>query len=135
MRLTLARMAQPVKMFSTVLLIPKLWQSLLAIESFDDLSLFLQKQAPREALELDGTTRPDWPRPIVNDRRKVSFIQDEHTVALELLSGNDHYFVRASVVLPSGEMYAHTEISYNIAAEEILEVQGLGKFVWRQELV
>ena len=128
-------MAQPEKKFSTVLMVPKLWQSLLAIESFDDLSLFLHKEAPGEALELDGTTRPDWPRPIMNDRRKVFFTEDEHTVVLELLSGDDHYFVRGSVVLPTGETYAHSEIGHEVAAEEILEVRGLEKFSWRQELV
>jgi hypothetical protein len=128
-------MAQTEKRFKTVLSVPKVWQSLLEIQSFDDLSLFLQQKAPPEAVGLDGFTLADWPRPIVNDHRKVSFTEDEHMVALELLSGNDHYFALASVVLPTGEKYAHSGISHDIASVEVLEIPGVAKFAWHQRLI
>jgi hypothetical protein len=123
------------KQFTTRLDVPKVWQSLLEIESFDDLTAFFEHTPPTEAREVGGLTRPDWPRPIRNDRREVSFQEDGYTVTLELLSGNQHYFTRATVTLPSGERYAHREVNYRIYPEEILEIRGLAKFTWRQQLV
>ena len=128
-------MAKMDKRFQSVLTVPKVWQSLLEIESFDDLSLFLQKEAPPEAVGLDGLTVPEWPRPIVNDLREVSFDEDEHAVALQLISGTGNYFAVASVTLPSGDQYAHSDPRHEIVEEERLEIRGVGKFVWRQRLV
>ena len=127
-------MAKIEKRFQSVLTVPKVWQSLLEIESFDDLSLFLQKKAPPEAMDLGGLTVPEWPRPIVNDRRPVSFNEAEHTVALQLISGTGNYFALASVTLPSGDQYAHTDVRHEIVDEERLEIRGVGSFVWRQRL-
>jgi hypothetical protein len=123
------------KQFTTRLEVPKVWQSLLEIESFDDLTAFFEHTPPPEARETGGLTQPDWPRPIRNDRREISFQEDGYTVTLALLSGDEHYFTRASVTLPSGERYAHREVNYRIYPVEILEIQGGAKFTWRQELV
>jgi len=123
------------KRFNTLLIIPKVWKSLLEIESFDDLTAFFELSPPSEALEAGGMTRADWPRPIRNDRREVSFQEDGYTVAVELMSGNENYFMLASVTLPNGERYAHSEVNYVIYPEEILEIRGGPTFTWQQQLL
>lgn len=122
------------KRFQTVLEVPDVWNSLLGIQSLDDLSSFLQP-APPESLISGGLTRAGWPKPSRNDRREVSFSEDDHVVALELLSGQENYFVVSTLTLPNGERYAQTTVGYQIRGEEELEIRGHGKFRWRQELV
>ena len=123
------------KRFNTTLNVPKLWQSLLEIQSLDDLTAFLEKSPPPEALEENGLIRANWPRPYRNDRRLVHFEEDDYTVSLELISGQENYFTVASIVLPTGERYAHCEVSFSIPGEGILEIQGLATFAWTQHLV
>jgi hypothetical protein len=123
------------KRFATPLAVPKVWKSLIEIESFDDLTAFFEQSPPTEALGTEGLTQADWPRPIRHDRREVSFQEDGYTVTLELRSGNESYFTLASVTLPSGDRYAHTEVGYVLYPEEILEIRGMAKFVWKQQLV
>ncbi|HTO04904.1 MAG TPA: hypothetical protein VL069_14430, partial [Opitutus sp.] len=69
------------------------------------------------------------------DRRRVSFLEDEHTVMLELLSGNGHYFAQSSVLLPSGDCYARSAAEAHVRSQEVLEIRGIATFIWRQELV
>jgi hypothetical protein len=123
------------KRFKTVLTVPKVWKSLIEIESFDDLTAFLEKKPPAEAMAAGGLIRPDWPRPLRNDRRVVSFKEDEYAVSLELISGNENYFTLASVALPNGEQYAHADVGLKIDPEEVLEIRGTAKFTWKQQLV
>jgi len=123
------------KRFQTVLEIPDVWNSLLGIQSLDDLSSFLEPAPPAEAVENGGLTRADWPKPLRNDRREVSFEEDGYTVALELLSGHENYFFIAALSLPTGERYASTTVAYKIRSEELIEIRGVGKFRWRQQLV
>ena len=122
------------KRFTKTLNIPHVWRSLLQIESFDDLSPFLEPTPPTEAIEADGLTRADWSRPIRHDRRQVSFKEDGHVVSLELISGNENYFTVPSLQLPNGDRYARPEVEFEIPPEETLEVQGVAEFVWRQQL-
>ncbi len=123
------------KTFSTVLNVPKVWQSLLEIESLDDLTAFLEKFPPPEAVESGGLTRADWPRPFRKDRREVSFKEDDYTVCLGLLSGNENYFVLPSIVLPNGDRYAQMEVSHRVYPEEMLEIEGVGRYAWTQQSV
>lgn len=123
------------KIFSTVLNVPKVWQSLLEIESLDDLTAFLEKSPPPEAVETDGLIRADWPRPFRHDRREISFQEDDYTIFLGLFSGNENYFTMASIVFPNGDRYAHTKVFRKIYPVEVLEISGFGSFVWSQELV
>lgn len=122
------------KNFSTVLHVPKVWRSLLEIESLDDLTAFLEASPPPEAVETDGLIRADWPRPFRHDRREVSFQEDEYTVCLGLFSGNENYFTMASIVFPNGDRYAHTKVFRRIYPVEVLEISGVGTFVWSQEV-
>ena len=123
------------KKFTHTLNVPKVWKSLLDIESFDDLSAFLESEPPPQALEPNGLTRADWSRPIRHDRRKVSFEEEGHKVCLELISGDDKYFAVPSLELPNGERYAPTDVEFDVSAEEILEIRGIARFVWKQQLV
>lgn len=128
-------MAESVKQFETVLSVPRVWQSLLEIESFDDLTAFLADSPPPEVTEAGGFTQADWPRPVRNDRRRVSFSEDEHTVMLELISGNGHYFTQPSIFLPNGDRYARSAGESQVRSKEKLEISGIGTYIWRQELV
>ena len=123
------------KRFATILAVPRVWQSLLEIQSFDDLTAFLVDFPPPEVIEPGGFTRADWPRPVRNDRRRVSFSEDEHTVMLELISGNGHYFAQPSILLPTGDRYARSSGELQVRPEEVLAIAGMGRFIWRQELV
>ncbi|MEO7697889.1 MAG: hypothetical protein ABIZ04_01560 [Opitutus sp.] len=122
------------KHFKTVLRIPRVWKTLLEVGSFDDLTGFLEPAPPAQALERGGSTRADWPRPLRHDHRRVSFQEDGYTVSQELKSGDDHYYTVASVVLPNGERYAHTDANFEIHRRERLEVRDLGHFSWVQRL-
>jgi hypothetical protein len=123
------------KKFNTVLSVPRVWKSLLEIESFDDLTAFLERRPPPESVGLQGLTQPEWPRPIQHDRREVSFVEDGYTVCLGLISGDERYFALPSVVFPTGERYAHQEAGLEVSPEEILEIEEKAKFSWRQRLV
>ena len=128
-------MAEVEKRFKTALAVPRVWQSLLEIQSFDDLTAFLADFPPATVVEPGGFTRADWPRPVRNDHRAVSFSEDDHTVMLELLSGTGHYFVQPSVLLPDGDRYALPTAESQVHPEEVLAIPGTATFVWRQELV
>lgn len=122
------------KKFKKTLYVPQVWRSLLEIDTFDDLSPFLQPAPPVEAIEAGGLTRPDWSRPIRHDHRMVSFEEEGHVVALELVSGDENYFAVPSLQLPNGDRYAPRDVELDILPEETLEVKGVAKFVWRQKL-
>jgi hypothetical protein len=127
-------MAQIEKRFQTILTVPKVWSSLLEIQSFDDLGAFLERRPPPEASGLQVMTKADYPRPIQYDRREVSFSEDDCTICLELISGNENYYTLPSVILPTGERYAQSEVSYEVAPKVTLEIRGLAKFTWQQKL-
>ena len=128
-------MAGSLKRFETVLFVPRVWQSLLEILSFDDLTAFLAGSPPPEVTEAGGFTRADWPRPVRNDHRRVSFSEDEYTVMLELMSGNGHYFAQPSIFLPNGDHYARSAGESPVRSKEKVEISGIGTFIWRQEFV
>jgi hypothetical protein len=128
-------MAVVEKRFKTVLTVPKVWKSLLEIQSFDDLTAFLEKKPSAEAIGPHGIVRPDWPRPILNDHREVCFTEDDYTVFLELISGKENYATLASVVLPTGQRYAHADLDFDVPPVEILEIPDLAKFIWKQQLI
>ena len=123
------------KRFQTILEVPEVWEPLLGIQSLDDLSSFLEFAPPAEALVAGGLTRADWPKPFRNDRRDVSFSEDDYVISLQLLSGRENYFVVSTITLPNGDRYAQTGVGNRIRGEEVLEIRGLGKFRWRQTLV
>ena len=123
------------KRFQSILEVPEVWESLLGIQSLDDLSSFLEPAPPPQALMAGGLTRADWSKPFRNDRREVSFSEDDYVVALELLSGRENYFIVSTITLPNGDRYAQTGVGYRIRGEEVLEIRGLGKFRWKQTLI
>lgn len=127
-------MAQIEKRFQTVLTVPKVWSSLLGIQSFDDLGAFLERRPPPKASGLQVMTKADYPRPIQHDRREVSFSEDDCIACLELISGNENYYTLASIILPTGERYAQSEVSYEVKPKVTLEIRDLAKFTWQQKL-
>jgi hypothetical protein len=110
------------------------WGSLLEIQSFDDLGAFLERRPPTQANGLQLMTKADHPRPIQYDRREVSFTEDDYTVCLELISGNENYFTIASITLPTGEKYARSEATCVVESKVTLEVPGVAKYTWRQKM-
>jgi hypothetical protein len=127
-------MAKIEKRFQTVLIVPKVWSSLLEIQSFDDVGAFLERRPPPEASGLQVMTKADYPRPIQHDHREVSFAEDDCIVCLDLVSGTENYYTVGSIVLPTGERYAQPEVSYEVARKVTLEILGLAKFTWQQKL-
>jgi hypothetical protein len=127
-------MAQVEKRFQTVLTVPRVWRSLLEIQSFDDLGAFLERRRRPEQIGLQMLTQADYSRPIQNDRREVSFAEEGYTVSLELMSGNEYYFALPSIVLPTGERYEQADVSRVIAPKVTLEIPGLAKYTWQQKM-
>ena len=122
--------------FGTVLEVPKAWQKLLNIEAFSDLkSLPKKSNSGGAALDKSGNVKSAWPHPLRDDSRTVSFKEAGHTVALQLLSGNENYWTTARVTLPDGRELEADEAGFDVSEEEAIEIPGNFRYVWKQQLV
>lgn len=120
-----------------MLKVPKVWQDLLAIEDFKALATYPAKSVsvclnpahPRT----DGAqgVRNDYPIPLRDEHRVVSFEENGYTVQLGLLSGDKNYWTLVTVFDPHGQVYEADEVSNEISPEESI-ARGPLRFEWQQ---